>query len=166
METRVGNNSLFMLGVHIAHDCVVGNNLVFGNNATLAGHVTVGDNAIIGGLAAIHQNVRIGRNAIIGGLSPVSRDVPPFSMVSCDHAKIDGANITGLKRSNVDHDEIRVLSNLFGEIFNDSATMRDNLDRIQTQWGEYPSVRHVLDFMMEDSVRSYSLLRDRRGAGI
>ena len=60
MLTEIGENNLFMVGAHIAHDCKVGNNCVFANNATLAGHVEVGDWAILGGLAAVHQWSRIG----------------------------------------------------------------------------------------------------------
>ena len=29
METLIGNDSLFMVGVHIAHDCIVENNVIF-----------------------------------------------------------------------------------------------------------------------------------------
>ena len=43
MVTKIGSNCLLMVGVHIAHDCVVGNNVILANNATLAGHVEVGD---------------------------------------------------------------------------------------------------------------------------
>ncbi len=37
--TKVGNDNLLMVNVHVAHDCVVGNACVLANNATLAGHV-------------------------------------------------------------------------------------------------------------------------------
>src|SRR5579872_2188934 len=43
MVTRVGDNGLFMVGVHIAHDCQIGDHVVMANNATLAGHVVIGD---------------------------------------------------------------------------------------------------------------------------
>ncbi len=43
MVTIIGNNCLFMIGSHIAHDCVIGNNVILANNATLAGHVEIGD---------------------------------------------------------------------------------------------------------------------------
>ena len=55
--TQIGDNCLFMIGSHIAHDCIIGNNVILANNATLAGHVKVGDGAVIGGLL-VHQFVR------------------------------------------------------------------------------------------------------------
>ena len=48
MVTRIGDGCLFMVGVHVAHDCVISNGVIMANNATLAGHVTVGDGAQIG----------------------------------------------------------------------------------------------------------------------
>ena len=53
--TKVGNDGLFMMGSHVAHDCMVGDNVILANNATLGGHVTVGDFAILGGLVGVHQ---------------------------------------------------------------------------------------------------------------
>ena len=35
MLTRVGNDCLFMVGAHVAHDCTVGDNAIMVNNATL-----------------------------------------------------------------------------------------------------------------------------------
>ncbi len=67
MKTVIGDNCLFMMATHVAHDCVIGNNVIMANNATLAGHVHVGDYAVLGGLSAVHQFVRIGAHAIVGG---------------------------------------------------------------------------------------------------
>ena len=41
-KTIIGDNGFFMVGSHVAHDCLVGNNVVFVNNA------------VIGGLSLIH----------------------------------------------------------------------------------------------------------------
>ena len=51
--TKVGNNCLFMVSAHIAHDCLVGDNVILANNVPLGGHAHVDDNAIIG-LSLIH----------------------------------------------------------------------------------------------------------------
>ena len=100
METIIGNSSLFMVGAHIAHDCVVGDNVIFANQATLGGHVKVDDYAVIGGLSAVHQFCRIGKLAMIGGMSAVEKDVIPYSLAIGNRAKITGINIVGLKRAN------------------------------------------------------------------
>ena len=45
--TKIGNNSLLMIGVHIAHDCYIGNNVLIANNGAIAGHAVIDDDVII-----------------------------------------------------------------------------------------------------------------------
>ena len=88
--TRVGDDGLFMVGTHVAHDCIVGNHVIMANNATLAGHCVVEDHVILGGLAAVHQHVRLGRGAMIGGLAGVVADVIPYGSVTGERAHLGG----------------------------------------------------------------------------
>ena len=67
-ETIIGNNCLFMISSHIAHDCKIGNNVIIANNVPLGGHVIVEDSVVIGGNSAVQQFTRIGRLAMIGGM--------------------------------------------------------------------------------------------------
>lgn len=98
-STIVGNDNLIMAYSHVAHDCVIGNGVVIANVGTFAGHVTIEDRAVIGGLVAIHQFVRVGTLSIIGGCSKVNQDVPPYSMVDGNPAKLYGINAVGLRRA-------------------------------------------------------------------
>ena len=47
-KTIIGNNCLFMISSHIAHDCKIGNNVIIANNVPLGGHVTIEDSVVIG----------------------------------------------------------------------------------------------------------------------
>ena len=78
--TRIGNNSLLMIGVHIAHDCLIGNNVVIANSGAIAGHAVIDDDVIIGGNCGVQQFTRIGKMAMIGGMTGVSRDVIPYGL--------------------------------------------------------------------------------------
>ena len=51
-KTKIGNNCLFMISSHVAHDCMIGNNVVIANNVPLGGHVTIEDSVVIGGNSA------------------------------------------------------------------------------------------------------------------
>ena len=62
-KTIIGNNCLFMISSHIAHDCKIGNNVIIANNVPLRGDVTIEDSVIIGGNSAVQQFTRIGRLA-------------------------------------------------------------------------------------------------------
>ena len=41
-KTIIGNNCLFMISSHIAHDCIIGDNVILANNVPLGGHVIIG----------------------------------------------------------------------------------------------------------------------------
>ena len=96
--TSVGDDCLFMVGSHVAHDCIVGNNVILANNATIAGHVQVGDFAILGGLSAVHQFVRIGAHSMIGGMSGIEQDLIPYGSAMGERARLRGLNLVGIKR--------------------------------------------------------------------
>ena len=117
MKTIIGNNCLFMVASHIAHDCIIGNNIILANNSTLGGHVIIEDNAIIGGLSAIKQFVKIGKNAMIGGMSGIESNVIPYSITIGERSKIAGLNLIGLKRSTQNKQEINSLRKFYKELF-------------------------------------------------
>lgn len=161
MLTRVGDNGLFMIGVHIAHDCMVGNHVIMANNATLAGHVHVGDHAVIGGLAAVHQFVRIGAHAMIGGLSGVEQDVIPFASVMGERATLSGLNIVGMKRRGFDRDAIHGLRAAYRELFVGDGNLSDRVDAVAGQYPDNEAVRQIVAFMKADSSRG--LTRPKTG---
>jgi UDP-N-acetylglucosamine acyltransferase len=161
--TQVGDNCLFMVGTHVAHDCMVGNHVILANNATLAGHVHVGDGCVIGGLAAVHQFVRIGAGAMIGGMSGVESDVIPFGSVVGERGWLAGLNLIGLKRRKLDRAEIHALRNAFKMLFgSDEGTLADRAEKAHAQYGTVPAVAEVLRFMSEQTSRK--MLMPRKGA--
>ena len=145
--TKVGDNGLFMVGAHIAHDCVVGNNVILANNATLAGHVVVEDFAIICGLSAVHQFVRIGAHAMIGGMSGVENDVIPFGSVMGERAKLSGLNIVGLKRRGFDKDTIHALRNAYRLLFAAEGTMGERVEDVDKMFQENEAVMDIVQFI-------------------
>ena len=57
--TTVGNDNLFMISSHVAHDCRIGNHVILANSASLAGHVHVGDHAILGGFTRSTASIEV-----------------------------------------------------------------------------------------------------------
>lgn len=160
--TRIGDDGLFMVGVHIAHDCQIGNGVIMANNATLAGHVTLNDFAFLGGLSAVHQFVRIGTQAMIGGLAGVENDVIPYGMVLGNRAYLNGLNIIGMKRRGVDRDEIQNLRNAYRCLFASEETFADRLNGVADQFVSYPRVIEIVDFIRKSDNRSICLPRVNR----
>jgi UDP-N-acetylglucosamine acyltransferase len=156
LVTRVGDDNLLMVNVHVGHDCTVGNTVVIANNVSLAGHVQVEDDVVIGGHAGIHQWCRIGRGAMIGVLAAVLGDVIPYGTVTGDSAKLAGLNLVGLKRRGKDKDDITGLRKAFKGITSGSGETFKT--RVQSQGDAHPDnplVQEVVAFVMAQSDRAF-----------
>ena len=153
MLTKVGNNCLFMVASHVAHDCLLGDHVILANNATLGGHVCVGDWAILGGLSAIHQYVRIGRHAIVGGMSGVEHDVIPYGSVMGDRARLAGLNLVGLKRRGFGRDTIHDMRRAFRLLFAQEGTMTERLADVSDLFNSIEPVMDIVNFIQIESTR-------------
>ncbi|MCE2521216.1 MAG: acyl-ACP--UDP-N-acetylglucosamine O-acyltransferase [Alphaproteobacteria bacterium] len=164
MVTEVGNHCLFMVGVHVAHDCRIADRVIMVNNATLGGHVTVGDHAILGGLSAVHQFVRIGRYAMVGGMSGVEQDVIPFGTVTGDRASLRGLNLVGLDRHGFDKDDINKLRRAYRLLFADEGTLWERMTDVEDEFEGCQPIELILGFMRTRSSRGLCQPRDGHAA--
>ncbi|CAO3406482.1 acyl-ACP--UDP-N-acetylglucosamine O-acyltransferase [Azospirillum largimobile] len=154
MITRIGDDGLFMMGSHVAHDCIVGDHVIMANNATLGGHVTLGDYVIIGGLSAVRQFVRIGSHAMIGGMSGVENDVIPFGLVMGDRARLAGLNLVGLERRGFKKDDIHALRAAYRMLFGPEGTFAERVEEVGRDFGERALISDVLSFIRAKEARS------------
>ena len=150
--TKVGNNCLFMVSAHIAHDCLVGNNVILANNVPLGGHAHVDDNAIIGGNSAVQQFTRVGKSAMIGGMCGVVRDVIPYGIAHGNRSVLQGLNLIGLRRKNISNKEIINLSDAYKEIFK-NENLTENLTKLSNEFKNNQLVKEVIEFIEKDKKR-------------
>ena len=155
MITKIGNNNLFMVNTHIAHDCVIGSNCIFANNATLGGHVHVGNYAVIGGMSAIHQKVRIGKHAMIGGMTGVEKDVVPYGVaLEPRKTSLEGINLVGLKRRKFTKKQINDLRHFYKEAFCvESSNLFELIEELKTKYEGSKVVNDIIKFLSQDSKR-------------
>ncbi len=149
--TRVGDNCLFMMASHVAHDCIIGNNVILANNATLAGHVQVGSGAILGGLSAVHQFIRIGENAIIGGMSGVESNVIPYGRVKGERASLAGLNLVGLERRGSSKSDLKEMQRAFNLLFGSQGTLDERINTVRNTYTDNQNIQMILDFALEQS---------------
>ncbi len=154
--TTVGSDGLFMVGSHVAHDCIVGDRVVLANNATLGGHVQVGDQVFMGGLSAAHQHTRIGRHAFIGGLAPVTKDVIPYALVGND-AHLEGINLVGLKRRGFSREVINDLRAAYRLLFAQEGTFQERVEDVGRVFGGSAEVMEIIAFIRADANRPLCL---------
>ena len=151
-KTVIGNNCLFMISSHIAHDCHIGNDVVIANNVPIGGHVTIEDSVVIGGNSAVQQFTRIGRLAMIGGMTGVLKDVIPFGLSFGNRNYLRGINLIGLKRKKYENKKIMELDSAFKKIFS-SKNLHENLSKINGEFKENELVKEVTDFIAKDKKR-------------
>jgi len=151
--TKIGDNCLFMISSHVAHDCNVGNNVIIANNVPLGGHVAIEDNVVIGGNSAVQQFTRIGKLAMIGGMTGVLHDVIPYGLSIGNRNYLQGLNIIGLRRANFDNKDILGLIEAYKEIFS-TKNLTDNLSKLNGEFKENPLVKNVIEFITKDKKRS------------
>jgi len=151
-KTVIGNNCLFMISSHIAHDCKIGNNVIIANNVPLGGHVTIEDSVVIGGNSAVQQFTRIGRLAMIGGMTGVLKDVIPFGLSIGNRNFLQGINLIGLRRQKYENQKIMGLDKAYKDIFA-SKNLHENLGKINGEYKDNELVGEVIKFLEKDKKR-------------
>ena len=151
-KTIIGNNCLFMISSHVAHDCKIGNSVIIANNVPLGGHVTIEDSVVIGGNSAVQQFTRIGRLAMIGGMTGVLKDVIPFGLSIGNRNYLQGLNLIGLRRKKYENQKIMGLDKAYKEIFS-SKNLHENLSKINGQYKDNELVKEVVTFIEKDKKR-------------
>ena len=154
--TRIGNNNLFMVYCHVAHDCNIKNNVVLANNVQVGGHVLIENNAIIGGSCAIHQFSRIGQSSMIGGMTGVLSDVIPFGLSLGNRNNLVGLNLIGLRRAGISNEDIKIMQSCYEIIFK-TNNFRINIDNLSEKQKENKYVKLIIEFINSDKKRPISL---------
>ena len=154
METRVGSHCFFMVGSHVAHDCLIEDHVILTNSVALGGHVHVGEYAILGGLSGVHQYVRIGKHAMIGGCSGVETDIIPYGSAKGNRARLSGLNVIGLKRRGFSREDVRALRTAYGLLFSQGGTMAERLNEVADLFTNHEGVMDIINFIRADSSRA------------
>jgi UDP-N-acetylglucosamine acyltransferase len=152
-KTQIGNNCLFMIGSHVAHDCLLGNNVIIANNVPLGGHAIIEDNVVIGGNSAVQQFTRIGKMAMIGGMTGVLHDVIPYGLSTGNRNTLQGLNLIGLRRAKFENKDILGLNEAYKEIFA-TKNITENISKLNGSFQENPLVKDVIKFITKDKKRS------------
>ena len=153
LNTIIGDNCLFMVGSHIAHDCIIKSNVILANNATLAGHVLIDNNAIVGGNSAIHQFVRIGKYAMIGGMSGVEKDIIPYGLYIGIRENLKALNLIGLKRKGLSSNTINQIKDKVNLILDKNDIIENNIKNKFSKNSEILEINEIIEFINTISKR-------------
>jgi UDP-N-acetylglucosamine acyltransferase len=164
-ETVVGDNTLLMAYVHVAHDCIIGNNVILANASTLAGHIIIDDWAIVGGMVPIHQFCHIGAHSIIQGGSGVGKDVPPYTKAGRDPLSYVGVNSIGLRRRGYTSETINQIQQLYRILYLKGYNVTQAVKIIEAEMEATPERDEILSFIANSSrgiMKGYSYLNSKK----
>ncbi len=145
--TRIGDDNLFMAYAHVAHDCIVGDKCVMANYSVLAGHVEIGDWVILAGYAGVHQFCKVGAHAFLGNNAAVTRDVPPYLLVSGSPAEPKGINSEGLKRRDFTPEQIANIKNAYRVLYRSGLKLAEATEKLKELAQAQPEVQPFVDFL-------------------
>lgn len=145
--TKIGSNNWVMAYVHIAHDCIIGNDNIFANNASLAGHVIVDDFVILGGFTLVSQFNYIGSHAFSAMGSVISRNIPPYVLVSGHMAKPVGVNVEGLKRRDFSDAQIKNIRQAYKVTYRSGLRIEDAEQKLHQIEQEKTEITTFVEFL-------------------
>lgn len=165
--TCIGDDNLIMAYTHVAHNCILGNQIIIANSCGLAGHVEIEDMAVLGGMCGLHQFVRVGKLAMLGGMAQIRQDVPPFSMVDGQPARIFGMNIRGMQRRGINKESRQALKGCYRLILQSGLNLTQALNSIRATIDQSDEVIHLIRFLENPSkmgvcIREPEHRRERR----
>jgi UDP-N-acetylglucosamine acyltransferase len=134
-----------MVGIHVAHNCMIGDDNIFANDVALAGHITIEDHVFLSNNVGAHQFVRMGRYAMVGGKSKIVQDVLPFFTTDGNPARIRGVNSVGLRRAGFSEEARRALKSAYRMLFRSASPIEEVL--VQLEQVDDENVSHLVNFI-------------------
>jgi UDP-N-acetylglucosamine acyltransferase len=145
--TRIGSHNLLMAYTHVAHDCILSDHIILANAASLGGHVSIDDHAILGGFTIVHQFCRIGAHCFCGMGSSISKDLPPYILVSGSPAKPHGINSEGLRRRAFSAETIAQIKRAYKQLYLSGKRLQAALEVMREMAVETPELGILVDFL-------------------
>lgn len=149
MKTTIGSKNLFMACSHVGHDCEIGSRNIFANSVGISGHVTIGNSVTIGGLSGLHQFIRLGDCSFLSGGTMIGKDVPPFCYAQGDRAGLAGINQVGMARNGYEKEDIRLVINIYKELFMGEGLFRERLEALVDKHSDNSTAMQMLSFISE-----------------
>jgi UDP-N-acetylglucosamine acyltransferase len=145
--TRIGSDNWFMAYTHVAHDCQIGDHCILANFATLGGHVELGDWVIMAGFSGVHQFCKIGAHCFVANNAAVTRDVPPYLMVTGQPAEPHSVNAEGLKRRGFTPDQIRNIRGAYKVLYRSGLKLAEATEQLHKLAAEQPELKPFVEFL-------------------
>lgn len=145
--TSIGDHSLLMAYVHVAHDSMLEEHTIIANAVNIAGHVRIGAYATVGGMTAVQQFVIIGRYSYVGGGTLIRKDVPPYVKAAREPIAYVGVNKVGLQRGGFKAIQIAQMQDIYRHLFVHSKNISQAMSDIKERFSDNPYCEEIIAFV-------------------
>lgn len=150
--TRIGNGNYLMDRVHLCHDVEISNNCVIGIGTTIAGNCKLDDCAILSGNVILQQSCHIGQWTLVQSGCRISKDVPPYTIMSGNPTAYHGVNAIVLSQHNNTSERIlRHIANAYRLIYHGNFSLQDAVLKIIEQVPTSEEIENIVSFIKNSS---------------
>lgn len=154
--TKIGNDNLLMIGVHIGHDCLLEDKIVMSNFVQLSGHCKIETGVWFSAMVLLHQFVTIGKWCFAAGLAGINKDVPPFLVVSGHYPlRVRGVNKRGLKRAGLSEQQQQQIFKAYEKLYRQGGTLLENAKALAREDGIDENVQAMIDTIFRSSQHQF-----------
>ena len=152
-STKVGNENMLMVGVHIGHDCLLEDKIVISNYSQISGHCKLETGVWLSGMVAVHQFVTFGKWCYAAGFAGINHDVPPFVIVSGHYPpEVRSVNKRGLERVGLTDEQQAKVVEAFKKIYRDNeGVLLERVKALAAEDGLDENVRAMVDAIIRSS---------------
>jgi len=150
--TKIGNDNLLMIGVHIGHDCILEDRLIISNYVQISGHCKIETGVWLSGVVLLHQFVTIGKWCYAAGLAGINHDVPPFLIISGHYPpRIRGVNKRGLIRAGLSEQQQEKIFEAYDKLYRRGGALLENAKALAQEDGLDENIRAMIDTITKSS---------------
>ena len=155
-RTRVGNDNLLMIGVHIGHDCILEDKIVQSNYVQVSGHCKIETGVWLSGMVLLHQFITIGKWCYAAGLAGINHDIPPFLIVSGHYPpRVRGVNKRGLIRAGLTEEAQGQVFEAYKKLYRQGNTLLENAKALAQEDGLDENVQAMLEAITRSSEQRF-----------
>ena len=154
--TKIGNDNLIMIGVHIGHDCILEDKIVMSNYTQVSGHCRIETGVWLSGMVLLHQFVTIGKWCYAAGLAGINKDIPPFLTVSGHYPpRVRGVNKRGLKRAGLTEEQQQQVIDAYRKLYRKGGALLENAKSLAQEDGLDENVQAMIDVILKSSQHQF-----------
>ena len=154
--TKIGNDNMLMIGVHIGHDCTLEDRIVLSNYSQISGHCKIETGVWLSGGVLLHQFITLGKWCYAAGMAGINRDVPPFLIVSGHYPpRVRGVNKRGLARAGLSEQQQQKIVEAYKKLYRRGGTLQENARALEQEDGLDENVRAMLDSIIKSGEQRF-----------